>query len=176
MPERIHTDHGVNFESELMKQLCILCGIKKSNSSTYHPMGNGAVERMNRTLKPGLAKYVNDEHNDWDTYLPLATQSYNTSFHSSIGMSPYEALYARKPVLVADVILDNQLPQGTSLRTISNYVIGLRIHAEYIAKLIKQRTSQAQENQKYHYDKIIQNKIFFKISNDQQSAISLRIL
>lgn len=76
----------------------------------HHPMGNGVVERMNRTLKPGLAKYFNDDHNDWDTYLPIVTQSYNTSFHSTIGMSPYEALYARKPILIANVITSNRLP------------------------------------------------------------------
>ncbi|KAL4555554.1 hypothetical protein LXL04_038176 [Taraxacum kok-saghyz] len=32
----------------------------------------------------------------WDRYLPLAEFSYNNSFHSSIGVPPYEALYGRK--------------------------------------------------------------------------------
>ena len=29
----------------------------------------------------------------WDKYLPLAEFSYNNSYHSSIGMPPFEALY-----------------------------------------------------------------------------------
>ncbi|XP_060674879.1 uncharacterized protein LOC132804487 [Ziziphus jujuba] len=33
---------------------------------------------------------------NWDEYLPLAEFTYNNSYHSSIGMSPYEALYGRQ--------------------------------------------------------------------------------
>ena len=32
----------------------------------------------------------------WDMYIPLMEFSYNNSFQSSIGMTPYEALYDRK--------------------------------------------------------------------------------
>ncbi|KAJ9542270.1 hypothetical protein OSB04_028776 [Centaurea solstitialis] len=37
-----------------------------------------------------------DRLTNWDTYLPLAEFSYNNSFHSSIGMPPYEMLYGRR--------------------------------------------------------------------------------
>ncbi|XP_076934969.1 uncharacterized protein LOC143601450 [Bidens hawaiensis] len=33
---------------------------------------------------------------NWDKYLPLAEFSYNNSYHSSIGMPPFEMLYGRK--------------------------------------------------------------------------------
>ena len=32
----------------------------------------------------------------WDSYLPLIEFTYNNSFHSSIGMAPFEALYGRR--------------------------------------------------------------------------------
>ena len=32
----------------------------------------------------------------WDEHLPLVEFAYNNSYHSSIGMAPYEALYGRK--------------------------------------------------------------------------------
>ena len=32
----------------------------------------------------------------WDTYLPLIEFTYNNSYHSSIGMAPFEALYGRR--------------------------------------------------------------------------------
>lgn len=32
----------------------------------------------------------------WDSYLPLIEFIYNNSFHSSIGMVPFEALYGRR--------------------------------------------------------------------------------
>lgn len=37
-----------------------------------------------------------DFQGSWETYLSLAEFAYNNSFHSSIGMVLYEALYGRK--------------------------------------------------------------------------------
>lgn len=33
---------------------------------------------------------------NWDDHLPLMEFAYNNSYHSNIGMAPYEALYGRK--------------------------------------------------------------------------------
>jgi len=35
-------------------------------------------------------------HWNWDHNLPLVVFAYNNSYHSSIGMAPYEALYGRR--------------------------------------------------------------------------------
>ena len=40
--------------------------------------------------------YVIDYEDSWDRYIPLVEFVYNNSFQSSIGMTPYEALYGRK--------------------------------------------------------------------------------
>ncbi|XP_076959262.1 uncharacterized protein LOC143635273 [Bidens hawaiensis] len=37
-----------------------------------------------------------DRRTNWDKYLPLAEFSYNNSYHSSIGMPPFDMLYGRK--------------------------------------------------------------------------------
>ncbi|KAK6140499.1 hypothetical protein DH2020_025780 [Rehmannia glutinosa] len=37
-----------------------------------------------------------DFQGSWDSYLPLAEFTYNNSYHATIGMAPYEALYGRK--------------------------------------------------------------------------------
>ena len=47
---KIHSDQVANFESQLIQELLLIAGVKKSRTTTYHPMGNGAVERFNRIL------------------------------------------------------------------------------------------------------------------------------
>ena len=43
-----------------------------------------------------LRACVLDQKASWDRYLPLVEFAYNNSYHASIGMAPYEALYGRK--------------------------------------------------------------------------------
>ncbi|XP_074374353.1 uncharacterized protein LOC141714751 [Apium graveolens] len=49
-------------------------------------------ERLNMMI---TSKELTGE-GSWDDHLPLIEFSYNNSYHSSIGMPPYEALYGRK--------------------------------------------------------------------------------
>ncbi|KAD7477276.1 hypothetical protein E3N88_00412 [Mikania micrantha] len=43
-----------------------------------------------------LRACVIDFIGNWDSHLPLLEFSYNNSYHASIGMAPFEALYGRK--------------------------------------------------------------------------------
>jgi len=43
-----------------------------------------------------LRAYALDYAGSWDHHLPLAEFAYNNSYHSSIEMAPYEALYGRQ--------------------------------------------------------------------------------
>ena len=51
VPEALLSDRGINLLSHLMMDLCDLLGVKKLNTTTYHPQCNGMIERFNRTLK-----------------------------------------------------------------------------------------------------------------------------
>ena len=43
-----------------------------------------------------LRECIIDFKTNWDKYLPLVEFAYNNSFHSSISMAPYEALYGMR--------------------------------------------------------------------------------
>ena len=70
VPEALLSDRGTNLLSHLMLDLCKLLGIKKLNTTAYHPQCDGMVERFNRTLKTMLRKHAATFGNQWDQYLP----------------------------------------------------------------------------------------------------------
>jgi hypothetical protein len=64
-------------------------------SIAYHPETDGQNERLNHVMEDMLRMYVMDNQTEWEKYLPLVKFAYNNSYHSSIGMTPCEALYGR---------------------------------------------------------------------------------
>ncbi|XP_073222472.1 uncharacterized protein [Cicer arietinum] len=71
-------------------------GTKLRLSSAYHPQTDGQTERTIQTLEDLLRACTLDNRGSWDDLLPLVEFTYNNSYHASIGMAPYEALYGRK--------------------------------------------------------------------------------
>ena len=63
VPEFLHTDQGKNFESALMKEICQLLGLKKTQTQTtpYHLQSDGLVERFNRTVLDMLSMAVQQD-------------------------------------------------------------------------------------------------------------------
>ncbi|KAI5390343.1 hypothetical protein KIW84_075598 [Lathyrus oleraceus] len=57
---------------------------------------DGQTERTIQSLEDLLRACVLEKGGAWDCYLPLIEFTYNNSFHSSIGMAPFEALYGRR--------------------------------------------------------------------------------
>ena len=50
LPEKILTDQGHNFESNLLKAFCEIAQVKKIRTSEYHPQTNGQCRCFNATL------------------------------------------------------------------------------------------------------------------------------
>nr|GEV96291.1 putative reverse transcriptase domain-containing protein [Tanacetum cinerariifolium] len=81
-------------------------GTKLDMITAYHPETDGQSEITIQTLKDMLRAYVIDFGKGWVKHLPLVKFSYNNSYHASIKVAPYEALYGRKrrsPVCWAEV-------------------------------------------------------------------------
>lgn len=89
IPQRIHSDQGANFESKVVKELCTLTGMKKSRTTSYHPMGNGMCERFNRTLLGMLGTMEQHQKSNWKAYVAPMVHAYNCTRHESTGVSPY---------------------------------------------------------------------------------------
>ncbi len=64
---------------------------------SYHPQTDGQTEIVNKCLETYLRCFTQDSPKRWTYWLLWAEYSYNTTWHSAIRMTPYEAVYGVPP-------------------------------------------------------------------------------
>ncbi|WMV24073.1 hypothetical protein MTR67_017458, partial [Solanum verrucosum] len=92
----IISDRGLQFTSHFKKSFQKGLGTQINLNTTVHPQTNGQVERTIQTLEDKLRACVIDFNGNWDDHLALVEFTSNNNYHSSIHMTPYEALYGRR--------------------------------------------------------------------------------
>jgi hypothetical protein len=106
MPRSITSDRDTIFTSHFWKTLFKTLGTKLNYTTAYHPQTDGQSERVNQCLEMFLRCMVQDEPTAWRRWLPLAEFWYNATTHTSIGCSPFKALYGHEPNMGAMPELD----------------------------------------------------------------------
>ncbi|GJT50960.1 putative reverse transcriptase domain-containing protein [Tanacetum coccineum] len=84
------------FASKFWRSLQKARGTNLDMSTAYHPQTDGQSERTIQTLEDMLRACVIEFGKGWFNHLPLVKFSYNNSYHASIKVAPFEALYSRK--------------------------------------------------------------------------------
>ena len=96
IPLSINFDRGDQFTSHFWRSFQKSLDTKVKLNTAFHPQMDGQVEHTIKTLRDILRACVIDFKGSWGDHLPLIEFSYNNSYHSSIGMTPFEALYGRR--------------------------------------------------------------------------------
>jgi len=148
VPVSIVSDRDPRFNSRFWKSFQECLGTKLNMSTAYHPQTDGQSERTIQTIEDMLRVCTIDFKGSWDEHLPLVEFAYNNSYHASIGMPPYEALYGRKcrsPVYWDEVgerkILGPELVQQT----------------KEVVEIIQKRLIAAQSRQRNYADQFRKN-------------------
>jgi len=153
IPQRIHSDQGRNFESQLVQELCTLYNVKKSRTTPYHPQGNGQCERFNRTMHDLLRSLPPDKKKAWTNYLPELVYAYNCTPHSSTGYSPFHLLFGVEPVLPIDVILQRDRTDAHRKTTsVDDWLAAHRTKVLYAWKKAGERTQKETDQRKARHD------------------------
>jgi hypothetical protein len=113
-------------------------------STAYHPQTDGQTERVNQCLEMYLRCVVQDNPKEWSKWLPLAEFWYNSTHHTSLGCTPFKAVYGKDPHMGDFAVTDKAAHlelQGW-----------LKEREEYSA-FLKQHLTRAQAKIKYDADK-----------------------
>ncbi|GAX85939.1 hypothetical protein CEUSTIGMA_g13355.t1, partial [Chlamydomonas eustigma] len=99
-PAEVLTDGGGEFQAEF-DDLLLKCLIDHRVTSPHHPEANGASERFVKTVKTGIARYVEStgSTSEWDLFLPWIAYGYRVTPHESTKLSPYKLVYAIDPIM-----------------------------------------------------------------------------
>ncbi|CAN6728293.1 unnamed protein product [Malus baccata var. baccata] len=95
IPVSIVSDRDPRFTSKFWTAFQEALGTRLLYSTAYHPQTDGQSERTIQTLEDMLRTSVMQFGDDWHAKLDLMEFAYNNSYHSSIGMAPFEALYGK---------------------------------------------------------------------------------
>ena len=96
VPLSIILERGTQFTSYFCKAFQKGLDTQVHLSTAFHPQTDGQAERTIQTLEDMLRLCAIDFKGIWDDHLPLIEFAYNNSYHSSIQMAPFEALYGRR--------------------------------------------------------------------------------
>jgi hypothetical protein len=145
MPMSIVSDRDKIFLSTFWKELFRVYDTTLMTSTAYHPQMDGQTERVNQCLEMFLKCFIHDTPRKWKGWLPLAEFWYNSSFHSSLGCTPFKALYGYDPPAVAAPMLCS-----SENKSIQELVTERHLHTG----LIKQHLTTAQNRIKLEADKL----------------------
>lgn len=144
VPLKVVSDRDSRFTSKFWAGLQRELGTRVALSTAYHPQTDGQSERTIQTLEDMLRACILEFGGSWDMHLPLVEFSYNNSYHSTIGMAPFEALYGRKcrtPLCWRET--GEKVLAGPELVQITHDKI----------QIIRERMKAAQDRQKSYADK-----------------------
>lgn len=144
VPVSIVSDRDPRFSSNFWTAFQRALETKMHISTAYHPQTDGQSERIIQSLEDLLRACVVDWGKLWEKHLLLADFAYNNSYHSSIGMSPYEALYGRPfrtPLCWIEMGEGRDLSPGMIKETTDNI------------KFVKEEIKEVQDRQKSYADK-----------------------
>ena len=151
VPGGLLSDRGANLLSSLIMDVCRLLGMRKINTTAYHPQGDGLVENFNRTLQAMLAKHGKEFGPAWDLHLQQMLFAYRVRPHSSTGESPFYLLYGRDPHLPTETAFST--PRTVYQVDVEDYRLELTHGLTTAWKLARQKIGKAQVRQKECYDR-----------------------
>lgn len=122
---------GIQFSQQ------VIHGVHFNMSSAYHPQTDGQAEFSNRIVEMYLRCFYSNSSKAWIRWLPSVC--YSTVWHSSLRLTPYQAMYGREPTTLSSYV------SGTTQHSLVNQLL---INRDELLKEIHYHLTKAQKTMK----------------------------
>ena len=116
-PLHIHSDAAREFISKAMQRLCRLIGCQQTTTLAHHPTGNATIERLWQWIAACLRQMTKEQYQEWEKYVRLMEHVWNTSYHSVLKCTPFEAAHGLKARSAVDSLARGTAHVDTDLMT-----------------------------------------------------------
>lgn len=151
MPAALISDRDPVFTSQFWRAVFQATGTQLKMSTANHPETDGQTERVNQSVECYLRCFISDHPQHWSKWLSLCEFWYNTKWHSSLGKSPFELLYGRKPryfgITASDQVASSDIEQWLAER-------------EVVMASARQHFLRMQQRMKFQADKNRHERVF----------------
>uniref|UniRef100_A0A2N9EEA7 Integrase catalytic domain-containing protein n=1 Tax=Fagus sylvatica TaxID=28930 RepID=A0A2N9EEA7_FAGSY len=140
----IVSERDTAFTSLFWEELFRRQGVDLTMSSSYHPQFDEPTEVVNKSLEHYLRAIIADKPSLWVEWLPLAEYWFNSNYHTSTKLSPFEALYGYLPARLIEFV-----PGLTRVAAVED----LLEHRQQVVGLLEHNLVAAQARMKQQVDK-----------------------
>jgi len=113
-------------------------------SSAYRPQSDGQTEVVSRCLEGYLRCMTGEKPSEWVLWLPLAEWWYNSNWHSSTSVTPFEAVYGQPPTLHIPYLAGDSKVEAMDriLRAREECIQMLKFHLERSQRRMKHQAAR----------------------------------
>jgi len=172
LSKTIASDRDRIFLSKFWQELFSLLRVALHMSSAYHPQSAGQTEVVNRCLEGYLKCMTGKKPKEWVLWLPLAEWWYNSNWHSSTGVTPFEAVYGQPPTLHIPYLAGDSRVEAVdrNLRAREECIQMLKYHLEKAQRRMKDQADKKRVDRVFE----IGDLVYIKLQPYRQSTVAIR--
>lgn len=149
VPEIVMSDNGKQFVGKDFSNFLDVHGVIHYKTGLYSPQAN-ASERVNQSILAAIRSYLDGDQREWDQNLSAIECALRSSVHSSIGMTPYFALFGTNMVTHGSVYrLAKQL---SSMRDPEFNALPKATHLELVREEIRKNLEKSYKERSTKYN------------------------
>lgn len=120
--------------------------------TAYHPESNKQTEISNKTIEQYLRVTIHQQPRSCMEMIPWAELWYNSSFHHSLGMSPFEAVYGGPPSELLDYREGDSMIEVVDTELSKRKVLIKQLHEHLKSAQDRMRKYTEQKRRPFKFD------------------------